>query len=332
MNKPFISVIIPLYNKVEYVSETLYSLINQSFTDFECLIVDDNSNDGSYEKCLTIISSHQNFKLIRKEDKKKGVSASRNLGISLAKGEYIMFLDADDLLSDNSLQIRQQEALEFKNYDGLVFNTEKINFDNVKSYIFNIDPNDENKFNYISLFLNQQYAWTVMSGLWKKKIFNKINFIEDLDILEDVVFHLEILLNDFQIKRIKITDNYYREIDRTNKLNDIKRPFNLFLAFSYLNKNYKDEILRNNSSHASFKNFNKRVYLGMLSYKGERYKKKKSLLYLKLHTEISTLDMYMIKLLYLTEKFNCKIKGIGLYKLSKLIKSFIFTKNSELAW
>lgn len=87
-----ISIIIPLYNKEHFIEQTLKSVLGQTYTDFEAIIV----NDGSTDKSVDIVSEFKDkrIKLINQDN--KGVSAARNTGIKLAKGDYIAFLDADD--------------------------------------------------------------------------------------------------------------------------------------------------------------------------------------------------------------------------------------------
>lgn len=97
---PKISVVIPLYNKGFIISETLKSVLVQTFTDFEIVIVNDGSTDNSFE-----IASHfsdKRIKLLQQEN--KGVAAARNLGISTATAEFIAFLDADDYWYPNHLE------------------------------------------------------------------------------------------------------------------------------------------------------------------------------------------------------------------------------------
>ena len=92
MNSIFFSVIIPLYNKEKYIQNTLQSVLNQTFENFEVIIVDDGSTDDGPEKVGLI--SDCRIRFIRKEN--GGVSSARNRGIAEARGEYIAFLDADD--------------------------------------------------------------------------------------------------------------------------------------------------------------------------------------------------------------------------------------------
>ena len=89
---PKISVVIPLYNKGFIISETLESLLAQTFTDFEIVIVNDGSTDNSFE----IVSQFTDSRINLFQQENKGAAAARNLGIEKATGELIAFLDADD--------------------------------------------------------------------------------------------------------------------------------------------------------------------------------------------------------------------------------------------
>jgi glycosyltransferase involved in cell wall biosynthesis len=90
----FFTVIIPLYNKEKYIENAIKSVLNQTFTDFELVIIDDFSNDGSYEISKKYEELHNNIVQVYKNSKNSGVSFSRNEGISRATSDYIMFLDS----------------------------------------------------------------------------------------------------------------------------------------------------------------------------------------------------------------------------------------------
>lgn len=101
-----VSIIIPLFNSREFIVETLESVLNQTFKNIEILVIDDASTDGSFEIAKTYESNK--IKVVKNDG--KGACAARNHGFSFSSGDYIQFLDADDILSPEKIQ-RQVEAL-----------------------------------------------------------------------------------------------------------------------------------------------------------------------------------------------------------------------------
>ena len=93
-NKMRFSVIIPLYNKAPYVDKAIGSVLSQTFTDYELIIVDDGSKDNSVEIASHVIEGCGNCRLIRQDN--AGVSMARNNGVAASHGDYLCFLDADD--------------------------------------------------------------------------------------------------------------------------------------------------------------------------------------------------------------------------------------------
>lgn len=106
---PKIAVVIPLYNKENFIKQTLESVLNQTFTDFEVLIVNDGSTDKSWE----IVSEFADERIRLYSQENSGVSKTRNTGIANASGELIVFLDADDYWYPNHLEEIYQLYLDF---------------------------------------------------------------------------------------------------------------------------------------------------------------------------------------------------------------------------
>ena len=98
-----ISVIVPVYNTVNYVRYCVESILSQTMKDFELILVDDGSSDGSEKICDEY--SKNNLNVISLHQKNKGVSAARNLGIEMASGDYIVFVDSDDWVESDYLEI-----------------------------------------------------------------------------------------------------------------------------------------------------------------------------------------------------------------------------------
>jgi glycosyltransferase involved in cell wall biosynthesis len=96
---PLISIIIPTYNRAQVISKTLESIIAQTFTDWECIIVDDGSTDNTEEVIDNYIKKDSRFRYFKRpQDRIKGPNSCRNFGFELSKGSWINWFDSDDLL------------------------------------------------------------------------------------------------------------------------------------------------------------------------------------------------------------------------------------------
>lgn len=102
-SNPFFSIIVPVYNVVEYIENTVKSVLSQSYDDFELILIDDGSTDGSGEYIDEIAASDCRIRSIHQEN--AGVSAARNHGIKLAVGDWVIFVDGDDALVNNALEV-----------------------------------------------------------------------------------------------------------------------------------------------------------------------------------------------------------------------------------
>lgn len=138
-----VSVIMPVYNAEKYISKAIESILKQSFNDFELIIIDDGSKDNS----LNIIKSYHDARIVLIENKtNRGVVYSRNIGLEVAKGEYIALMDADDIAPLNRLQ-REVECLDADN-----------NIDCINGKIIFIDEEDKEIGMGRSPFWNYKYV------------------------------------------------------------------------------------------------------------------------------------------------------------------------------
>jgi glycosyltransferase involved in cell wall biosynthesis len=104
MKAPVVSVILPAYNSAEYIAETIESVLNQSFADFELIVIDDGSTDGQADEILPFCERDQRVRYIYQTN--KGVSSARNTGFNHSSGKFIAFLDADDIWLPNNLEAK----------------------------------------------------------------------------------------------------------------------------------------------------------------------------------------------------------------------------------
>lgn len=119
-----LSIIVPTYNVKPYIEECIHSLLNQSYTDCEIIIVDDGSTDGSAQLCDKIQSVDSRIRVVHQ--KNGGLSAARNTGLRIARGEYIGFIDSDDLVLP-SMYTNMIGALENSHADVAICNVEVFN-------------------------------------------------------------------------------------------------------------------------------------------------------------------------------------------------------------
>ncbi len=113
-NNPLVSIIIPLYNAESYISESIESVLSQTYQNIELLVINDGSTDNSFR----IAKEYESDKVIIIDQQNKGASAARNLGLQLSKGEFVKFFDADDLM--NPEMIESQVKIAIKNPDSII--------------------------------------------------------------------------------------------------------------------------------------------------------------------------------------------------------------------
>lgn len=101
--KPLISVIVPVYNVEPYLKDCLDSILSQSYSNLEIILVDDGSTDGSGNICDDYNALHQNMVVIHTPN--RGPSAARNMGLDMMRGEFVLFVDSDDILLPGAVQI-----------------------------------------------------------------------------------------------------------------------------------------------------------------------------------------------------------------------------------
>ena len=107
INNPKVSIIIPVYNTESFVEEAILSILNQTLSETEVIVVDDGSTDSSLEIIKTLADTDSRIKVFSQRN--QGQSVARNLGLSIVKGEYIYFMDSDDILEKRHLSMLLQK-------------------------------------------------------------------------------------------------------------------------------------------------------------------------------------------------------------------------------
>jgi glycosyltransferase involved in cell wall biosynthesis len=190
---PFFSIIIALYNKEYYIEETIKSVTNQSCNDWELIIVDNGSTDSSWELTQSLAKSQPKITAIRFTIK-QGPGACRNHGLNRASGKWILFLDADDLIKENYLEIRKQFIQLHPTLEILVSRWLEFYNNNPKDVkIFT--PSGWNNSTNIEEISIGYTPWILHAAIINKKLFTKAKrWVEELDLMasEDTAFWFRI--------------------------------------------------------------------------------------------------------------------------------------------
>ncbi len=174
-NDPLVSVIIPAFNRVKYIDQTIQCVLDQTYSNVELIVVDDGSSDGTYDKILSY--GDKINVLIHPGHTNKGQSASINLGIKKAQGEYIIILDSDDYWELNKLEIQVNYLQEHKDV-GLVY-TNGYGVDASGDIIYPIHKKDHREINDKDLVLLDCYFSLPVNSLVRKNIYNKVGLFEE---------------------------------------------------------------------------------------------------------------------------------------------------------
>lgn len=246
-----LSIVIPAFNVESIIQVSLNSLINQDLSNVEIIIIDDGSNDNTYNIALSLLKSNnvKNYKVIKKLN--EGVSIARNIGIEKASGEYIYFLDSDDYVSNNFIE-EFNKVISKKKPDAIFwgFNTENEN-KKIINYYFN-------KYQYkpvevlgrellYEILVNKIVSICTGSIVYKKSVIDKNNlrYFPNCINGEDQEFIYKALINiDKAVFINKILSNYvYRDGSVSNSFNikkfDVVFALKRTIEYLFTKSNYK---------------------------------------------------------------------------------------------
>lgn len=266
--KDKISIIIPIYNVEKYLKQCLESVKNQSYINFEVIMVNDGSTDNSRRICEEYTKDTR-FILINQ--KNQGISKARNQGMNYITGNYVMFVDSDDWLDLNCFEVCIKEIEKSK--------SEVVIFPYIKEYLFKRITKklfETTKENYKEDILDRLFGNCknpldlenlnpVWGKLYKKEIISKISFIDMKEIWsEDLYFNIKAILKANKVSYIEKCFYHYRK----NNMNSITKPYykeNLFFQLIKLYKELEKIIEKSEFVKEKKKYLNNRVVLGLFS-------------------------------------------------------------------
>lgn len=247
---PKVSVIVPVYNTEKYIARCIESILNQSFKDYEIILIDDGSSDNSGNICDYYSEIDNRIKVIHIEN--NGVSFARNYAINISNGKYITFIDSDDIIDSDMLKtlyellINNEVDMALCSYKGkdnisLISKEDKLikytKEEACDMFFTNLEP------------FAPSFVWGRMI---KKSLLKERKFREDIFLMEDALFNIELILNCNNGIIFTTKQLYYyiqREGTASNTFN--KRRISSFYALEEIlliankvNKKYEDEYLK----------------------------------------------------------------------------------------
>lgn len=235
MENKLISVIIPCYNAEEYILKTVNTVLNQTYSEIELIVVDDCSSDNT-KIVLNDLIQKGKIKYHRLLENYGGPSKPRNIGIRMAKGSWIAFLDADDLWHPNKLEIQIKSLVQ---HDFKFCCTNKFDF---------INLTELSKINAVFGFWKISYVTILLkdfiptsSVIIKSDILKELNFNESKSLIsvEDYDLWIRVIANGHNCLKLKSYLTYYRISENQISKNKFKRIKLFFLMFKNHFQGYK---------------------------------------------------------------------------------------------
>lgn len=212
-----VSIIIPVYNRADLIPKTLNSVQNQTYQNWECIVVDDRSTDNTKDVIETFCKSDSRF-LCFVNNGLKGAQDARNTGMRLAKGEYIIFLDSDDLIASFCIEQRVREMKKNLNLDFLVF--PQLIFNNTigdSTQLINIRTAEPAINRFFTLCYYLDVPWVNGGPIFKRKSLIEKSIVWDPELrgFQDVAFHINCLIAGmkFEYADQYSPDFFYRKHD-----------------------------------------------------------------------------------------------------------------------
>lgn len=313
--QPKISIIVPVYGVEQYIAKCLTSIQNQTFTDFECIVVDDGSPDNSIEIGKLTVQDDERFIFISKPN--GGLASARNFGLDKARGDYIAFVDSDDWVEPDFLELPYNEITKYK-ADICLFSINHVDQEGNSELV--LDNQLDQYYKKNDFLLSQdtitQFAW---SKLYKKEVWDKIRFNEEVITYEDVYVTFRLIYGK---KMVNINKPLYNYLQRPGSLSKDIKPTYLQDRLAIVKK--QKEFVKENNLENKYSDYILFTYLKTFVFncavKFARYSKNYQYDMQKLQKEIDTQKFTLEKLIFMIKKN----KKVGLSLLLLKISPSIF--------
>lgn len=238
-----VSVIMPVYNASEYLDRSIKSLINQTYSNLEIILVNDHSNDNSKDICEEYAQKDSRIDVL--DTIGNGVSATRNTGIAKAKGTYLCFLDSDDKYEENFVE-EMVGNIEKTNVGLVVCGYKKIYNDDIENVSDNIDSTMI--IDYLNAYSKQHGFEHLANYPWNKLYVteiiknNNVLFDEKISVSEDAVFNMEYIkyIHNVSVISNTLIKHYIREDSLVSKRIDKEtQKYTILKIYNEYKDNYK---------------------------------------------------------------------------------------------
>lgn len=249
-----ISVIIPCYNQAHFLDQSLESVFNQTYTNWECLVINDGSTDETELISNKWIKKDTRFKYFYKEN--GGLSSARNFGLNNIKGSVIVFLDADDCINEKkleaSLNLMVKDDLDVVISNFCMFYTnpskQKVPFCNLNNQKFSLQS--------IVLNWDSEYTIPIHCGFFKSSLFESLRFNENLYAKEDWAMWIDIFMQNPKVSYLNKVYAYYRKNPKGMtrnlshmRVNTDKSYYEIYTKLpSELQPSFLEKVFRDNSN------------------------------------------------------------------------------------
>lgn len=200
-----ISVIIPVYKVENYLCRCINSILANTYKNLEVICI----NDGSPDKCGEILDEYakkdNRIKVIHQDN--HGVSSARNVGLSIAKGNYISFVDPDDWLHERYFEVLL-DKIKQENCDIAICNYERTN-DSFEFLPLSEENVTHELLNVAEMYSNRYYRCCIWGKLYTSKICKNIMFDEDMKVAEDTMFNINLIVNQTSLKIVHVDVTMY---------------------------------------------------------------------------------------------------------------------------
>lgn len=247
MNQPLVSIIIPTFNRESLISETLVSVLEQTYTSWECIIVDDGSTDKTEAVVNDFNSKDKRIRFYKRpQNLPKGANACRNYGLQLSTGKYINWFDSDDIMHPQKLALQVKELEQNSNFPFCVCQT--VFFRDTIQNCINKKPRKLISNNVFLDYVKQDVMWLTQAPLWRKEFLEINNYLfdEELQAAQEWEFHSRILFHHKNYAVIEQPNLVYLRLHEnsitTDKNSTSKREWNYIVARTKIYKTFKKQF------------------------------------------------------------------------------------------